>query len=461
MKSTLCLVILLLNLNMLFSEYRGAKTIFLHKRDEQGTTVINNTTIPFIINQPGSYKFIGNICVDATTSTTLISIQTSNVKINLNGRLISQRLPSTRNITGIHIAPDLSNINIENGSINNINGTGIIIGQNCFNIAIHNMIIVQTGSGGIKIDPNSDTIAIHNCFIGKSLTSRKDNIGLLLDTVKNVVISQSSFVGVRAPAGYNAYNFYATGSNYCTIVDSSFNGAQGNNAYGIYLDSCNDFSWTNNEAKGNTATNGVSSGVHLNNSTSNTFEGLIASQNRASTIASGIKLESNSHFNKFSNVIVNNQLATENLHAYGVYTESSIGNIFSTIIAMGNTGGRSSSSEGAGIKLLNTIGNSIYDSTCSYNNGRTGKGYGILIDNATASIIENNKSYYNIGLAGGLGIKENGETKSNITTNTCFANQTNYDLDSRSNNNRIASIAHTNPKSITTSNKINFEITNN
>ena len=170
MQKASCLIFILLNFSSVFTEYRGAKTIFLHKRDEQGTTVINNVTVPYIITAPGSYKFIGNLTFDTTVSTTLISIQTSNVKLNLNGRTISQNLPSTKNVTGIHVADGLSNINIENGNINTITGTGLIIGQNCFNIAIHNMIIVQTGSNGIIIQPNSDTFAIHNCFVGKSLS---------------------------------------------------------------------------------------------------------------------------------------------------------------------------------------------------------------------------------------------------------------------------------------------------
>lgn len=432
------------------------------------STALNTLKPPtqgnIIINISGPFNLDNNFTIDPVFSTTIIHITQSNIHLNLQNFTLAQMNASSsnKNVTGIYIADGLSNITISNGNINNITGTAIIIGQNCFNITLNNLTIAQARGGGIEIQGGTDTIFIENCFIGKNLTSQKDNFGISLSNNKNVLIENCSLVGIHAATTFNAFGILALNCVDCSINNCTLNGNKGARAAGIYLNNCNGFSIENNEAKGNIGTVSTASGLELSNSNGNYIIKYIATQNFGATNAYGMYLHNNSHYNQIKSCACTYQKVNSTGNAYGVCVETGAGNLLKDISTLSNKGGTSSGSEGVGIRLLQTSGNTIKNSSSNYNNGGNGIGYGIYMTDAVESIIEGNQLYYNHGTTNSFGIKEEENevinTHNLFFSNIAFGNQTNY-VFTYLTLNSIQNAPYTSPRTISSGTLGNVSIT--
>ncbi|MBI2774409.1 hypothetical protein HYX58_00155 [Candidatus Dependentiae bacterium] len=104
-----------------------------------------------LINQPGKYKLGDSIIsVPNITGDTIITISSSNVLFDFGGYTLSQG-NSVGNCTGIIINPNLSDIIIQNGCLQNITGTGILINQGCSKIKINNIAFKSIGFEGLAL----------------------------------------------------------------------------------------------------------------------------------------------------------------------------------------------------------------------------------------------------------------------------------------------------------------------
>ncbi|MBA3752035.1 right-handed parallel beta-helix repeat-containing protein [Candidatus Dependentiae bacterium] len=134
-----------------------AKHSFSHKKNrvrttcEKGTRFIcqNNVGVNgIVITQPGEYCLTEDILFSPINSTTsAITIATSNVTINLNGRRIIQTNAGASNI-GISIQPDQNLIEITNGTIENFGALGIWVSSGAQGIRILSVNVFGCGNRG-------------------------------------------------------------------------------------------------------------------------------------------------------------------------------------------------------------------------------------------------------------------------------------------------------------------------
>jgi len=134
---------------------------------------VNRRGKGFVIREPGCYILCEDIIFDAygDKSTTAITIESSNVTLDLGGHRLSLWLPSPENneknlpspILGIG-ANGVSSIAIINGSITDFTDAAIRI-ENSNNIVIDGLSILNTGLpsayGGLQINDSSDILIDH------------------------------------------------------------------------------------------------------------------------------------------------------------------------------------------------------------------------------------------------------------------------------------------------------------
>ncbi len=118
---------------------------------EKGTRFICQKNVGvngLVITEPGEYCLVEDILFSPVSNTSsAISIATSNVSINLNGRRIIQTNANTSNI-GISIEANQSLIEISNGIIENFGALGIWVAKGAQGIRILSMNIFACGNRG-------------------------------------------------------------------------------------------------------------------------------------------------------------------------------------------------------------------------------------------------------------------------------------------------------------------------
>lgn len=203
--------------------------------------VIDIAYSPYTINNGGSYIVVK----DLTTAQNLncITINTSNVTIDLNGHTLYG--PGTTAGTGgdgIHSAAG-DNITITNGSIRNFNGNGIIL--NVAQAHINKVNVVGCSENGIGVDGG---------------------------VIENNLVSQNGFSGI-----------YSTNTTYPAVIANnvvSYN----NNTYSVtFVDYTAIYGTNNCDITGNNVTNNDATGIYVNSGNSkitgnlvnnNFFEGI-------------------------------------------------------------------------------------------------------------------------------------------------------------------------------------------
>jgi hypothetical protein len=452
------IIYIIITLTPCYGQTRGVQIIYSNPL--KYALIAPQSFKPVLLNEPGNYHFSSGTNVDFITSGTIINITSNNVTINLQNFTLSQKNAgsSNKNITGINIADGLSNITIKNGNINNITGTAIIMGQNCFNITLNNLTIAQARSGGIEVQTGTDTMFINNCFAGKSLTNKKNNFGLSLTSNKNITVHNCSFIGVRAPTGYNAFGITATNCIDCSINNCAINNNSGDTVSGLHLNNCIAFEVDNIETNGNSSSVGGAAGIECSGGQGNTFKNSTSFYNTAATNSRGIYFHSNASYNQVFDCTTSCQKVLTTGNASGICITTGTSNCFTRITSFGNTGGSLTTSKGCGIILSNTYGVIVDHSTCNYNNGGTGKGYGIHLINTSRCIIEENKLYYNHGTAGSWGIQEEENSLSFLASNIAFGNAINYGV-THSTLNSIQQINFKSSRSSLKDNRGNIDVT--
>lgn len=302
--------------------------------------------------------------------TPIFYISTSNVTLNLNGKTISQ---PTSNQTGyvcaIMLAPNVSNIVIHNGAINEISGIGIIISQGCSNITIDNMQISQCGQGGImalgsdeSTATNIQTLVITNTAVnncdGTDLNwldedaHTFDALGVLVQHANNSYISQCAFTNNKQKnrTSRNAYGLKMIGCqssliNNC-ICNLNFTDQEESNAYGMYIFNCNTIEINTCNCNNNQSIFGNSSGIALIESSQNKLYQCRTIYNQAlQDTACGIEITGNFyldeieiqyHYSDYNTIISCESAHNVGQTTYGFLSWGTVGTQFIQCISQAN-----------------------------------------------------------------------------------------------------------------------------
>jgi hypothetical protein len=120
-------------------------------------TQINSTNVPFNITTAGSYCVVENITF-ASTNAIIISVNASNVVLDLNDQTISGGGTSLNAIQ----VNNQSNVTIRNGSLINFTANGVFLSQGCQQVNVSNMLCVNNNSGFAAAGVNR--CSFQNCF---------------------------------------------------------------------------------------------------------------------------------------------------------------------------------------------------------------------------------------------------------------------------------------------------------
>jgi hypothetical protein len=255
--------------------------------------------------------------------TPIFYISTSNVTLNLNGKTISQSINNeTAHVCAIMIAPNVSNVVIHNGAINELSGVGIIISEGCCNITIDNMQIAQCAQGGIMALGNNESTAsyIQTLCITNTAVSNCDGtdlnwfeledanvydaLGVCVQYAQNAYISQCAFTNNEQTTalGKHAFGLKMIGCqsslvNNC-VCNLNFADQENSNAYGMYLFGCDTIEINTCNCNNNESLQGNCSGILLSESSQNRVYQCRTIRNQAlNGTACGIEVTGNFYFN--------------------------------------------------------------------------------------------------------------------------------------------------------------------
>lgn len=151
------------------------------------------------ITDPGIYELGEDINFSPGAADSIISIQTSDVVLNLGRRIIQQN-NVTAGVDGISIAAGLSNIQISNGLIRNVTNRGIFVDttSNVARITISDLTFFNCQNRGISFEGagTTENCIIEDCkFINCALSATGDFVSNLSSgTTQNTRIS-NIFIG--------------------------------------------------------------------------------------------------------------------------------------------------------------------------------------------------------------------------------------------------------------------------
>lgn len=162
---------------------------------------INNDALTgtplYKISSPGMYILTDNIVANPTNdNTAIISIESDNVILDLGFYTIQQSLSNVRTITGIKVAPDVSDVAITNGVVRTINGTGILIDEGVENLHIKNIKVCDCNLMGVELR-SVNTFSISDITIthcdGSHPLATQGAVGLKLFECANFFIENGMF----------------------------------------------------------------------------------------------------------------------------------------------------------------------------------------------------------------------------------------------------------------------------
>jgi hypothetical protein len=145
------------------------------------------------ITVPGSYLYGEDVTYSpVATNDSIIQISTNNVTFDLGGRIFTQG-NLIAGLNGIIVDPNLTNIIIRNGYIQNITGTGIGIGQGCSRITIDNIVTFSCDLRGMNLGgatgtPITDS-EVKNCSLLSCCQGATGDFGLRLFQCSRVKVT--------------------------------------------------------------------------------------------------------------------------------------------------------------------------------------------------------------------------------------------------------------------------------
>lgn len=351
-----------------------------------GDGQIDIATLPYIINQPGSYVVVKNLEL-FTTGTHGITISVSNVTLDLNGHtLIGPGKAAGTSGSGIYVSGICYNIAIRNGTVRDWRDSGIF-GSDASNSQFENLRCYNNGAYGI-LAATGNLIKENNCY-------------------------------------YNGYDGISA-LNYCTILNNTctyndFNGITPGNDSTVSQNTCNQNGYNGIYAN-------VSSSLRGNTCGGNGSEGIIAGSG-SQLIENTCHDNGTNGINAYSGSTVSGNTCYSNT-ARGITAGSSCtvsrntclengtAGIFADTgsLVSGNTCGLNT---GDGIRV--NFSSRVVDNSCA-NNGHSGDGAGINAINSRNSI-EHNQVNNN-----DRGIDCNPATDNYIASNRASNNTTDYDI---------------------------------
>jgi hypothetical protein len=230
------------------------------------------------ITQSGFFTLGGDI----TESGQVITISVSNITVDLGGYVVSG------GTNGIVVNAGLSNVVIRNGRINN-NTQGITIGAGCSDITLQNLEITNCTNSALAVNGTAlspvnrlslENIVAELCVLGAVVSEN-----IMVFTFVNNFLMQNSTVasnGTTSATTLTLVNFNNCNRGTIDNVSLVFNTAD--NLLGFLIDTTANFSFTNCEARSNTALSNLvgfrfTGGANNNN---NTCQNCIASNNASS-----------------------------------------------------------------------------------------------------------------------------------------------------------------------------------
>lgn len=373
------------------------------------TSLSSSATNMYTIQQGGIYYLANDIdAAPSSTNRRVIKITANNVVLNLNGMTISQSHSNSQSgLNAIDIASSVSNVTIMNGFINNVSDVGINVGTNCNNIRISN-------------------VSINNC----------DSCGLLFNTVNNVTLknvdaTNCNGTGTSAP-GNDAFGLYMSSCSNFSIEDCHFdyNRASGTRpAYGIELTSCNDGIIKNTSGSANNGIGSVCYGFYITACNAISLENCTATANSTTTSGNcdGFHIDGTSNAIKLKNCLSQGNASAAS--SSGFYLGQCKYCVVEECESSYNSG---SSGETNGFHLALGQGNTIIKCKAIANTHDSGDCYGIKLNTSeTSSIITECESSSNTTTTSGVtyGIYIASSSTNNIVTKNVILNNVGIGLD--------------------------------
>lgn len=174
------------------------------------------TTPLMTISEAGSYELGANLSFNATTPTdSIILINSNNVVLDLKDHILVQTNPATAMLAGIAVAPNLTNVKIQNGMITGVNGAGVL---------------VQSGDQVVSLN----NITTASCAIGVNIQNSSyvnlNNIMTFLSTTTSISMSSSNFVNLDQIISFSSFagdGIAISQSNNCNVRNSLVSNCSG------------------------------------------------------------------------------------------------------------------------------------------------------------------------------------------------------------------------------------------
>jgi len=360
----------------------------------------------FIIDQPGDYYLASNLLFKTQQNESIIIlIKTDNVTLNLNNKTISTE-NHYHDTKAIQIDSSLSNIIIQNGTINKINGQGIFIDKNCSNLAIRNILISHSCCSGLSMKNAQDCI-VDNIYISQCINHQAERqpIGISLLNCTNCTINRSFFNSFTNLLG-NSYGILLENCQGCDIFNCKVSSLEGKSVYGIYLKNTSACLLKNNKSILNKATEGSSCGYCFTESRNNTIYKCEAQTNNSKTgNVYGFYFD-NVTSHRIESCISRDNYTSNQSYTYGFLANQSIGLGFIKCNAFANLS--DNIAVGFGIEN-NTRGTSIHRCIAISNNGKN-EAYGVKLGSEKSHVSQNVvmecQIISNIGYCKQYGIKD-------------------------------------------------------
>ncbi|MEM2916102.1 MAG: right-handed parallel beta-helix repeat-containing protein, partial [Candidatus Woesearchaeota archaeon] len=302
--------------NTIFSVGEGLRingTLIEHySRHKIANNTVNGSNITYFGGAYGSPACPNNMILGAEQTAHMDFISCQNITLIGYQTFEAMSLVNTTNITlqGIKVLNGRMGITIINASNNIITGASITANTS-----------MLTGACGISIvnDANNNLINDSNITANGAST---DNIGILLNGIKNTTVSR---VIVRATGNGNTYGIYLTPAYNITITNSDIRAyGTGTYNYGAYLLGTVDAAIANTTFAGNGSTN-YNYGILIaaTNNTVTVNSTIIGAGAAASTNVMGVYLSGGSLYNTIENGTIRTLGTTSTTSHYGLYALAS------------------------------------------------------------------------------------------------------------------------------------------
>jgi hypothetical protein len=374
-------------------------------------TVINNGSIPVVINEPGTYVMSEDVSYSATTNLSPIIIATSNVTLDLLGFAITQTEGFGFTVTGIQVQSG-SVVNIKNGKVRQFTQSGISVASGVSSVQIKEINVSACGNRGIELvgtaaSPISESV-ITNCYILASCTVTTADYALTLTNVNYTVVQDSfidlngssvitgTFACIRATGFRNQFLNITMNDN---TGGTDARGISLNNSVGTLIRKCN----VNNLSAAGGGSNVQGFVCEANStSTANIFQECIARALVGTATVDGFLSSTGCNDNYFQGCYsVLNQATATNGSAHGYRAVNNSKNMFWNCQARKNTAPNS------------TVTGALYGA------------YGFKLDTTTSANITECFAAEQSASTRAVGIQVlGGSSGNNINKNTCTRNGT-------------------------------------